>query len=160
MPDPILIAAQHILDTTVADLRPAIDGGSTEALNWRPAGDDTNSIAVLAVHSLTSTRSWFSVAVGAPLPERDRPSEFRASTSGADDLIAFVQDMQRDCAKLLDEAQNVDWSAVRTTHARPNDASEHVSAAWALMHGLEHLREHTGQMLLTRQLFAVQPHRR
>src|SRR5438874_4785460 len=157
MADPILIAAQHILKTAVVDMRGSIEGATSDALNWRPAADDTNSIAVLAVHSLTSTRSWFSVAVGAPLPERDRPSEFRASTSGADDLIAFVQGMQRDCAKLLDEAQNVDWSAVRATHARPNDASERVSAAWALMHGLEHLREHTGQMLLTRQLFAAQP---
>jgi uncharacterized damage-inducible protein DinB len=153
MPDPILIAAQHILKTAVADMRTSIDGVMPEALNWRPAGDDTNTIAVLAVHSMTSTRSWFSVAVGAPLPERDRPSEFRATASGPDDLIAFIEDMQRDCAKLLDEGQDVDWSAVRTTHARPNDASERVSAAWALMHALEHLREHTGQILLTHQLY-------
>ena len=155
MADPILIAAQHILTTVVVDMRGSIDGASSDALNWPPAGDDTNSIAVLAVHSMTSTRSWFSVAVGAPLPERDRPSEFRATASGAEDLIAFIEGMERDCAKLLDEAESVDWSAVRTTHARPNDASERVSAAWALLHALEHLREHTGQVLLTRQLFGA-----
>ena len=153
MPDPILIASQHILKTAVDDLRGSVDSASADALNWRPAGDDTNSLAVLAVHSMTSTRSWFSVAVGAPLPERDRPAEFLASASGAAELITFVEAMERDCVKLLDEAQDVDWSTVRRTHARPNDASERVSAAWALMHALEHLREHTGQMLLTRQLY-------
>ena len=72
MPDPILIASQHILKTAVDDLRGSVDSASADALNWRPAGDDTNSLAVLAVHSMTSTRSWFSVAVAAPLPERDR----------------------------------------------------------------------------------------
>src|SRR5438128_10833921 len=102
MHDPILIAARHILDTTVGDMRGSIDGASSDALNWRPAGDDTNSIAVLAVHSMTSTRSWFSVAVGAPLPERDRPAEFRATASGAEDLIGFIEAMERDCATLLD----------------------------------------------------------
>ena len=101
MPDPILIAAEHILKTAVVDMRGSIEGATSDALNWRPAADDTNSIAVLAVHSMTSTRSWFSVAVGAPLPERDRPSEFRASASGAEDLIAFIEGMDRDCAKLL-----------------------------------------------------------
>ena len=155
MADPILIAAQHILTTAVVDMRGSIDGASSDALNWRPAGDDTNSIAVLAVHSMTSTRSWFSVAVGAPLPERDRPAEFRATASGAEDLIGFIEAMERDCATLLDEGESVDWSAVRTTHPRPNDASERVSAAWALLHALEHLREHTGQVLLTRQLFGA-----
>ena len=155
MPDPILIAAHHILNTAVTDMRTSIEGASSETLNWRPAGDDTNSTAVLAVHSMTSTRSWCSVAVGAPLPERDRPAEFRATASGASDLTAFIEAMQRDCVRLLDQAHDVDWSAVRTTHARPNDATERVSAAWALLHALEHLREHTGQMLLTRQLFAA-----
>jgi hypothetical protein len=28
-----------------------------------------------------------------------------------------------------------------------------VSAAWALLHALEHLREHEGQLFLTRQLW-------
>ena len=152
MRDPILVAACHILRAAVDDVRGSIYGATRDALNLKPAAEDTNSIAVLAVHSMTSTRSWLSVAVGAPLPERDRPSEFRASTSGAADLIAFVEAMQSDCAKLLDETQSIDWRAIRTTHARPNGAVERVSAAWALMHALEHLREHTGQMLLTRQL--------
>lgn len=38
------------------------------------------------------------------------------------------------------------------THARMSGGAEQVSAAWALLHALEHLREHVGQMQLTRQL--------
>ncbi len=151
--DPVVAAAREILDTAAVDMRSCIEGATPETLNWRPAGEDTNSIAVLAVHSMTSTRSWFAVALGAPLPDRDRASEFRAISSGPEDLIAFVDSMARDCIRLLDDASAIDWSAQRKTHARPSpDQSDRVSAAWAMLHALEHLREHVGQMLLTRQL--------
>src|SRR5262249_19148033 len=153
MTDPILATTRETLRTAVTDMRRCFDGASPETLNWRPAGDDTNSIAVLAVHSMTSTRSWFAVALGSPLPERDRPSEFRATSSGAGALTAFVDEMARDCVHLLDDATDVDWSTQRKTHARPNpDHPDHFSAVWAMLHALEHLREHTGQLLLPRQL--------
>ena len=44
--------------------------------------------------------------------------------------------------------------AIRRTHTRPNpDDDMKVPAAWALLHAIEHLREHVGQMQLTRQLW-------
>ena len=111
-------------------------------------------MAVLATHSMSSTRSWFAVAVGATLPARDRPSEFRATAEGLDELKSFIAAVQKDCHALLAVATVPDWSVMRRTHARPApDAEPEVSAAWAIMHALEHLREHTGQMLLTRQLW-------
>ena len=111
-------------------------------------------MAVLTVHALHSTRSWLSVATGAPLPPRDRPSEFRASADGAASVHAFVEEMTRDCRALPAEPSSTDWGAVRRTHARPTgDDVEEVPAAWALLHALEHLREHIGRMLLTRQLW-------
>lgn len=153
MPDPFTAAAAGILDDALADMRSAIDGAATDALNWKPGGDGTNSIAVLAVHSMSSTRSWLSIAVGAPLPGRDRDSEFIATTPGAEALLAFIDAMRADCVRLLSEAAVPDWGVSRRTHTRPNpDAEPDVSAAWALLHALEHLREHAGQMLLTRQL--------
>jgi uncharacterized damage-inducible protein DinB len=152
--DPFVRAARDLLGVTLGDMRPAIDGASKEALNWRPGGDDTNSIAVLAVHSMASTRMWFSVAVGASLPERDRPSEFRATAEDAPGLLRFVADMERDCLGLLDGARDIDWTAMRRTHPRPRPgADERVTGAWALLHALEHLREHAGQIALTRQLW-------
>jgi uncharacterized damage-inducible protein DinB len=152
--DPFIAAAREALTVTLGDLRPAIEGASTDALNWHPAAADTNSIAVLAVHSMASTRSWLSVALGAPLPDRDRDSEFRTAAAGADDLLTHIADMERECLALLDAAKDVDWSARRRTHPRPRPGAEQeVNAAWALLHALEHLREHAGQITLTRQLF-------
>jgi uncharacterized damage-inducible protein DinB len=154
MGDPIITAARENLDTALGDMRPAIEGASTEALNWHPAGDGTNSLAVLAVHVMNSTRMWLSVATGATLPERDRDSEFVASTSGAADLLAFVDRYAADCRALLDRAENVDWNAMRQTHPRPRPGASHeVTGAYALVHCFGHLREHVGQMMLTRQLW-------
>lgn len=153
MPDPFIAAASRILDDALADMRGAIDGASTETLNWKPGGDGTNSIAVLAVHSMSSTRSWLSVAIGAPLPDRDRDSEFLATTPGAEALLALIDAMGADCVRTLSEADVADWGASRRAQTRPNpDTEPRVSAAWTLLHALEHLREHVGQMLLTRQL--------
>ena len=90
MPDPLLTSARDILRRARVDMAAAIEGLPPDALNWRPAGDDTNSIAVLATHSLESTRTWLSVAVGDPAPDRNRPTEFEATAADADELLAFV----------------------------------------------------------------------
>src|SRR3990170_5179673 len=76
MPDPILTSARDALRRSRDDTRAAVDGLPPDALNWRPAGDGTSSIAAIANHALHSTRQWLSVAVDAPLPDRDRPTEF------------------------------------------------------------------------------------
>jgi hypothetical protein len=66
MPDATLASAAFVLKDDIAELRAAVDGLPDEALNWKPAGADTNSVAVLVTHVLHSTRSWISTAVGRP----------------------------------------------------------------------------------------------
>ena len=152
--DPFLAAAREVLALALTEMRGCIEGASTEALNWRPGGDDTNSIAVLAVHAVGSTRTWLSIALGAPLPERDRAAEFLATADGAQTLLERFDAIARDCTVLLEAAVEIDWRALRAAHSRPGaDAPRNVLAAWALIHALEHLREHEGQMFLTRQLW-------
>ena len=69
MPDPMLASGgAYVLKDSLAEHRRAVDGLPDEALNWKPAGEDTNSVAVLVTHVLHSTRSWLSTAVAAPLP--------------------------------------------------------------------------------------------
>ncbi len=154
--DPIIPSAQYVLRDSIKDFREAIDGLPVEALNWKPAGSDTNSIAVLTTHALHSTRSWLSVATGAPLPERDRDSEFLVSSSDPAALITFFDDFGGQCNELLKSAESVEWSAIRKTHARPGQAPEEVPAAFALIHALSHLREHVAHVSLTRQLWEQQ----
>jgi len=154
--DPHLAAARYILRQSLTELREAISGLSAEALNWRPAGEETNSIAVLTTHALQSTRSWLSIAVGAPLPERDRDSEFTVSAMAGPALLAFLDEMSVDCTGLLDSPGEIDWSALRQTHQRPAPDAQQAPAAFALVHAIEHLREHLGQVTLTRQVWEHQ----
>ena len=157
MSDPTIDAARRLLEDSLGAMREAIAGADPRALNWRPGGEDTNPLAVLVVHSMHSTRSWLSVATGVPLPERDRPSEFLATAEQADELLTFFDAMANECRALLDGAGAFDAGAQRETNrTSSSDEVEVVSAAWALLHALEHLREHVAHAQLTRQLWDEQ----
>jgi len=151
MPDALLTSARDLLRRNRDDMRAAIEGLPPDALNWRPAADDTSSIAAITNHSLLSTRQWLSVAVDALLPERDRPTEFEFTARDADELLAFTDGLFEDCLSLVDKSREVDWGALRKHWDATRDIE--LFAAWALLHALEHLREHVGQISLTRQLW-------
>ena len=158
MPDPILTSARAVLRAAREDIHAAIDGLPTDALNWRPTPKDSNSIAVLAIHSLTSTRTWLAVAVDEPLPSRNRDAEFEATTRDPAELLHFVDSATAVCLDLVSKERTVDWSALRRHWAQEQDVQPF--AAWALLHALEHLREHVGQISLTRQLWEQRESRR
>jgi uncharacterized damage-inducible protein DinB len=149
MPDSLIEAAVDLLDDSLAAVRGAVADAPLEALDWRPPAEDANPLVVLAVHAMHSTRWWLSVATGAAMPERDRPSEFRATAADTDDLRSFVDRMSAECRGLLTSAERFDPAATWTS---PTDG-EVVTRGWALLHALEHLREHAAQALLTRQLW-------
>jgi hypothetical protein len=150
-PDRILQAARAVLRDARDDMRKSIDGLPPDALNWKPPAPDTNSIAVMVHHSMLSTRQWFTVAVNEPLPDRDRDSEFEVEYKDAASLIAMLDKTAEECLALLSRDRNVDWSAVYD-HWNPEQDLK-VSAAWAVMHALEHVGEHVAEIALTRQLW-------
>ena len=152
MTDPVLESARELVDEALVELRSSIEGLPVEALNWRPA-DETNSLAVLATHTMYATRLWLSLAMGAPLPDRDRDSEFRASAAEAASLLRLVDELSEDCRALLRSRDEVDWAAMRETLGRGGDAPPEVTAAYALIHPTEHLRGHVDQMALMRHLW-------
>ena len=90
MLDPTITAAREIIEESIEGIRGAIAGLPADALNWRPAGEGTNPIAVLAVHAMHSTRSWLAVATGGPLPDRDRDAEFRTVVADPRELWETV----------------------------------------------------------------------
>jgi hypothetical protein len=152
--DPTIEAAAEILREALADLRGAVEGMSSDDLNRRPGGEDTNSIAVLATHSMHSTRAWLSLGVGAEPPARDRPAEFRVVASN-DELLALLDEMGAECLSLLDGATfDPDRTGLAPWRQGP-EADEPVQAAWALIHALVHLREHVAHAQLTRQLLGT-----
>jgi uncharacterized damage-inducible protein DinB len=148
--DPIVEAAREILADELKELRHAIEDLSPDDLNRRPAGDGTNSLAVIATHALASTRSWLSVATGAPLPPRDRPAEFR--TVADDGFVAWVDGRIEQCLRLLEDGAAFDPTRRGTAPWRTTGADEPVTAAWALLHALSHLNEHVGHAHVTRDL--------
>lgn len=152
MADEILIAARKLVSDSLAELRTSVGRLPVEALNWRPT-DDTNPIAVLVAHTLGATRLWLRLAVGQPLPDRDRDSEFRATADDAGSFMKTFEAMSGDCIEALTSVESVDWSAMRATQGRGGDAADEVSAAYAMMHVTEHLRGHVDQVSLMRQLW-------
>jgi uncharacterized damage-inducible protein DinB len=153
VPDPTIAAARQILDDSLDQLRAAVDGCSAEQLNRRPAGDDTNGLAVLAKHALHSTRAWLSLAVGAPIPPRDRPAEFAVVVDDAEAFRRGFDDLAASCRAALttEAAFEPDRTGMAPWRPAPQDR-EPVTAAWALLHALAHLREHVGHAQLTRQV--------
>ena len=155
MTDPISASARFVLKESLGELRAAVEGVPAEALNWRPAGEGTNSMAALAIHALHATRSWLSVAVGGVEPaERDRSSEFRSTAEDPGELLRLVDEMSAHCTVLLRDAGEVDWSAKRKIDALAWDPGvKEVPAAFAILHALEHLGQHLAHCSLTRQLW-------
>lgn len=148
--EPTVAAAADLFEPPFRGLRGSIEGLSAEGLAWRPPAKDANPITVLAVHAMHSCRWWLSIAVGAERPHRDRPSEFVAVANSADELLGQVDALAADCRTLLDPSARFDPQAM---HDLPDD--EPVSSAWALVHAIEHLSEHSAVAQLTRQLWDV-----
>lgn len=148
--DPLLTAARVVVAESLDELRTAIDGLTPDALNLRIAGEGTNPLAVIVTHAAASTRSWLSLAVGAPLPPRDRPAEFRAVAD--DGFTAWLDERMAECLALLDTASEFDAGRRGLAPWRTSGADEPVTAAWALLHATAHLGEHVGHAHAIRDL--------
>ena len=153
MADPTVTAAREIVEESIEGIHGAILGLPVEALNWRPSREGTNPIAVLAVHAMHSTRSWLAVALGAPLPDRDRDAEFRTVVADPGQLLER-EPAGGGCRALLATEDAFEPGTMRESHVRASSGrADVVSSAWALLHAVEHVREHMGHAQLTRQLW-------
>ena len=149
MSDPTIDAARDVLAESLDEIRRGIAGLTVDQLNAKPAGGETNSVAVIATHALASTRSYMSIAVGAPPLPRDRPAEFR--TVAADGFGGWVEDMIGQCLGLLDGVTfDPSIEGVRTWTQDPPD--DPVTASWALLQATSHLGEHVGHLHMTLEL--------
>ncbi|MBI4329613.1 MAG: DUF664 domain-containing protein [Chloroflexi bacterium] len=128
------------------EIRAAIGGLSSQALNWRPASKETNSLYVLATHVVGTERSWAALAAGKKV-ERDRAAEFAAK---GDDAAALATALDRA------EAEVEEWLASMTQETLPQPRTTPtgpMNAAGCLTWTLLHLGEHVGHATLTRQLW-------
>lgn len=146
--DPFLAAARDVIAESLDELRDAVAGLSPDELNRRIAGEGTNPLAVIATHAMESTRSWTSLAVAAPLPPRDRPSEFSAVAD--DGFGSWVDRRIGECLAVIDGADAFDPTREGVAPWTGSDVP--VTAAWALLHAIAHLGEHVGHAHVMRDL--------
>lgn len=130
--------------------RQVLDGLSPEALNWSP-GPEMNSIAVLVTHSLGAEEFLIATAVGETV-QRDREAEFRAEASDVATLLRLLDESGARTAALLDRVTPEDLSTIRQPAG--DRLNRRHPGIWWLLHAIEHSREHLGQAMLTRQLYA------
>lgn len=130
------------------ELREALKGLDSEALNWRPAGEDTNSLYVLASHMIGVQRSMVALAANRTV-ERDRDAEFAAVGDSVDTILASLDDAEREIEIWLETTS----SAGLLTERRTMFGSRDVVAFEPLAYALRHLGEHGGHAGLTRQLW-------
>lgn len=151
MPDPIITAARDLIGDAFDVLRKSANGLDADALNRRPAGPDTNSLAVLVSHGIGATRLLLNLAIGAPLPARDRDAEFATSVTDPERLLGALDAGSAECLALLDGAGPVDWGATRC-RTRADGSVWEISAAYAMLHAVDHLRGHADEAALTRHV--------
>jgi len=145
--DATIDGLREVLEESLGELRRGVAGRSVDELNARPAGGDTNSIAVIVTHALGSTGAWLSLAMGAPMPDRDRPAEFRAVAD--DGFSALTEERIAACLALLDGAT---WDPARVGTTSWTRTPETRTAAYAASHALSHLGEHVGHLHMTLEL--------
>ena len=149
MPDAMIDGTREVLEESLDEIRRGVEGLSVDELNARPAGGDTNSVAVIATHALGSTISWLSLGFGLEPPPRDRDAEFR--TVAGDGFGAWTEDAIARCLALLDGAT---WDPARlgTPNWNPALADHPRTSAYSVGHALSHLGEHVGHLHMTREL--------
>jgi|SRR6185437_6805647 len=129
-------------------LREELQSLTPETLAWTPC-DGANSIAVLVTHMLGNEMESVRTVAGVA-SDRVRAREFEVQGANAGELVALIDRAE---GVLEELAPRITAERLGAAHVRPNalDQTPHTGTH-ILMHSLAHAREHTGQLLLTRQL--------
>jgi uncharacterized damage-inducible protein DinB len=132
----------RFLEEYLAKIRYALARLPPERLWWRPAAD-TNSAGNLLLHLAGNLSLWLLVGVGGESIERDRAGEF-AATGGADarELEARLAAVVGRCTALLRGPAVADETRPLLIQGYSTDVRG------AVLHAVEHMSYHTGQILL------------
>lgn len=123
------------------------DGLDEADINWKPDAPETNSIYVLATHTMGNVRQNTLAVLGGQEDHRDRDAEFVASGDSAANL-------QREWAELKPQVQEtlgrLGAEDLARVHAHPRRGT--ITGQQVLMLMATHAAEHAGQAELTRDL--------
>ncbi len=125
-----------------------------ELVNTKPAGDHTNSAAVIVTHVCGALRFWtMEIALGRDA-QRDRDAEFRAVATAAElqDLLARTLEQL-----LVDVAEIAENGGITPVAERRKLWDGDESDGAVVLHLLEELYQHLGQLELTADALGIPP---
>jgi hypothetical protein len=153
-------AALTVTRESFAMMRQALDGLPPEALDWTPLAN-ANSIAVLVEHSITATRFWMDAGSGrirslADYRAGERADSFRVAGAGAPEWQQRIDGYLAELEAALNSATPDDLERVAAWPDLPD--APRASGHECLQRAIGHLREHVGQVQLTRDLWLARQH--
>jgi len=125
-----------------------LDSLPPEALDWRP-GAEMNSVAVLVTHICGAQRYWVGSTSRDGMLPRNRPAEFQTQGVTHASLKADLAYTLRYTQDVLNTLTVDDL----TRHATVLRESQPVTVGWALVHAVQHIALHLGQLQLMAQLW-------
>lgn len=140
----LLTRIQERVRAAVADL-------DSQALNWRPTPEGTNSIYALTYHMAGSITYWTLQVIGGQHVGRDREAEFRAEGSDAAQLLEFFDGSFARAKDFIAGLTFQDMDRMVTTRTFGEQ-----TVRWVLGNIISHQSEHLGHIELTRQLYQAQ----
>jgi hypothetical protein len=150
-------AVASYVDRAVEAMADIVDDLGDELANARPGLPGANSPYVILRHCLGVMEFWAGQVVAGRTVDRDRETEFHASGPVAG-LIAASQEAQRRFRADIVTAEPK--ARPRSGHpATGPDELELVSQGHALLHVMEEVCQHLGQMEITRDLLRQPPAR-
>jgi hypothetical protein len=149
--EPYFSEYRTVLLTTLDAMAAVLEGLPDAALDWVP-GPEMNSLAVLIVHTLGSTRFWVGDVALGDESHRVRSTEFAASGLTVRTLQRQIADTRAYLYEALTHFRLEDLAQMRPVPGR----DEQFTVAWALLHALEHANQHLGHAQITRQMWEQQ----
>jgi hypothetical protein len=121
-----------------------------DLVNARPELPGANTPFAIVTHCIGVVDWWIGAMIGGRHVDRDRDAEFRATGTAAElatAVDALMQRMRQDLASMTPAAP------IRHPELlRPGSTARSWSQAAALIHTLEELAQHHGQLELTRDI--------
>ena len=125
-----------------------------ELANQRPSLHGANSAYAILTHCLGVMEYWAGATVAGRSIERDRPAEFTAHG----DVASLCRRAEEAARRVRDDVSGADsWAAPASVRPHPTRWEPYAETKGAvLLHILEELFQHLGQMEITRDIVLAQ----
>lgn len=128
-----------------------MDGLNAEQMNWKPTAQDTNSLYILAVHTMANVEQATLGVLGGETIHRERDAEFVATGDSADWIEQRWSALK---PKVEQTLANVAPEALDKEHEHPRRGP--MSGYQVLLATATHAAEHVGHAEVTRDLLKAQ----